>query len=339
METMPTACSDELCAECYGLLPVSASHEGYLSHHVHSYWDDFWGVRGLEAAAELAFAMGMPEDAKRWHLESQNFLQDVLNSICKVIEIQQIDYIPGSVEWADFDPTATANAIAQLDFGADLPHQPLHQMLDTYLTGFRAKHHGEIPWVNYTAYEIRIIGAFVRLGRRAEAQELLEFFLSDRRPLEWNQWPEITWRDPRSPGHLGDIPHTWIAAEYMLALASMVASEREATEALVLAAGLPWSWISEGSGFSVRGLTIRYGKLDFQICATETRCIRVEIRPGISMPPGGLTLAPPLPPGLTIIGATADDGSPLEIDRSGEFILIRNLPLGASLFLGTESGR
>ena len=48
-------------------------------------------------------------------------------------------------------------------------------------------------------------------------------------PLEWNQWPEITWRDPLSPGHLGDVPHTWIAAEYMLALISMVASEREAT--------------------------------------------------------------------------------------------------------------
>ncbi len=122
-------------------------------------------------------------------------------------------------------------------------------MLDTYLDGFHRKHRGEMPWNNYTAYEIRIIGAFVRLGKRDTANELLEFFLSDRRPREWNQWPEITWRDPRSPGHLGDVPHTWIAAEYLLALASMVAAEREATASLVLASGMPWAWISRGKRF------------------------------------------------------------------------------------------
>jgi hypothetical protein len=50
----------------YGLLPESASHEGYLAHPVHSYWDDFWGVRGLEAAADLATRSGLTEDSARW---------------------------------------------------------------------------------------------------------------------------------------------------------------------------------------------------------------------------------------------------------------------------------
>ena len=150
----------------YGLLPESASHEGYLAHPVHSYWDDFWGIRGLEAAAELAKALGHHEESARWQDEARAFLADVLVSIDKVIEEHQLTYIPGSVEWADFDPTATSNAIAQLDFADDLPAVPLHQMLETYLEGFRQKHRGEIPWLNYTAYEIRIIGAFVRLGKR-----------------------------------------------------------------------------------------------------------------------------------------------------------------------------
>ena len=85
---------------------------------------------------------------------------------------------------------------------------------------------GEIDWNNYSAYEIRILGALVRLGRRADAHELLEFFLADRRPQPWNQWPEISWRDPRSPGHLGDVPHAWIGAEYVLAVLGMFAYER-----------------------------------------------------------------------------------------------------------------
>ena len=35
----------------FGLLPESVSHEGYLSQPVHSYWDDFWALRGLRDAA------------------------------------------------------------------------------------------------------------------------------------------------------------------------------------------------------------------------------------------------------------------------------------------------
>ena len=318
----------------YGLVPESASHEGYLAHPVHSYWDNFWGIRGLEAAAELALAMGFPQDAQRWHAEASAFLKDVILSIEKIITDSGLAYIPGSVEWADFDPTATANAIAQLDFADNLPSGPLHQMLDTYLQGFRRKHGGEIPWLNYTAYEIRIIGAFVRLGRRDEAHELLDFFLSDQRPVEWNQWPEITWRDPRSPGHLGDVPHTWIAAEYMLALVSMVASEREGTAELVLAPGLPWSWISEDKGFSVRGLTIRYGKLDFKIRAHHDHRVTVQIGGGICVAPGGISILPPLPHGLRIISAVDSDGEPLEIHNQGTCVSVTSLPLSATLFLG-----
>ena len=37
---------------CFGLLPESISHEGYSSRPVHSYWDDFFAVRGLADAAD-----------------------------------------------------------------------------------------------------------------------------------------------------------------------------------------------------------------------------------------------------------------------------------------------
>ncbi len=321
---------------CYGLLPESASHEGYLAHHVHSYWDDFWGIRGLQAAAKIADCLDHPENGIRWKIESERFRHDVLRSLDKVISERKINYIPGSVEWADFDPTATANAIAQLDFGDCLPAGPMHQMFETYLDGFRKKHGGEVPWVNYTAYEIRIIGAFVRMGKRDEAHELLEFFLSDRRPLHWNQWPEISWRDPLSPGHLGDIPHTWIAAEYMISLASMVASEREATRSMVLAAGLSWKWISEDNGFAVNGLMTNWGDLHFHIHAPDENQIVFQVDRGIVVPPGGLTIAPPLPGGRHITAATGSDGQALEISASGKSVILRKIPIAATLELSTS---
>jgi hypothetical protein len=320
-------------SRCFGLLPESASHEGYLAHPVHSYWDDFWGVRGLEAAADLAEAFGRPDEAGPWKREAGLFQGDLLSSIERVIAAKNLAYIPGSVEWADFDPTATSNAVGMLDFAGVLPYGPLHAMLETYLDGFHRKHRGEMQWNNYTAYEIRIIGAFVRLGKRDVANELLEFFLSDRRPREWNQWPEITWRDPRSPGHLGDVPHTWIAAEYLLALASMVAAEREATSSMVLASGMPWAWISEETGFAVSRLPTRFGLLDFRIHATSSDSIHVEIGKTISLPPGGLTIVPPLPAGKRIAVVEAPQGTLSEIDAGGGALAIRSLPFVAELRL------
>ncbi|MFL6674101.1 MAG: discoidin domain-containing protein, partial [Massilia sp.] len=41
----------------YGLLPASISHEGYSAKPMHSYWDDFWGLRGYRDAAMLAAAL------------------------------------------------------------------------------------------------------------------------------------------------------------------------------------------------------------------------------------------------------------------------------------------
>ena len=308
-------------AACFGLLPESASHEGYLAHPVHSYWDDFWGVRGLEAAADLAEAAGLTDDASRWQPRSRAL--PARSAAIASTRSSPTNNSPtsrarssGRTSIPPPPPTPSPCSISP----TSLPTGPLHAMLATYLDGFRRKHRGEMPWNNYTAYEIRIIGAFVRLGKRDNANELLEFFLSDRRPREWNQWPEITWRDPRSPGHLGDVPHTWIAAEYLLALASMVAAEREATASLVLASGMPWAWIAPNPGFAVRNLPTRYGPLDFRIRALGTDAIEVAIGDSIRLPPGGLSIVPPLPPGKRLAGG-------------GEAIPVEALPFQATVRL------
>lgn len=315
-----------------GLLPESASHEGYLAHPVHSYWDDFWGIRGLEAAADLAKICERPLDAKRWRQEAVNFQADVFRSMTRVIKDHRLDYIPGSVEWADFDPTATSNAIGLLDFAQAMPEATLRATLEKYLDGFRRKRDGLMPWNNYTPYEIRIIGAFVRLGNRQAAQELLDFFLADRRPLSWNQWPEIVYRDKHAAGHLGDIPHTWIGAEYILALAAMVADEREADQSLVLAAGMPWAWISEERGFSVQALPTRYGALNFFIHAVDSRTIELQLSGELTLPPGGIFVTPPLPAGKQLL--KIKEKNPTAILCSKTSLRLTTLPSKVRLLLG-----
>jgi hypothetical protein len=278
---------------CYGLLPESASHEGYLAHPVHSYWDDFWAIRGLRDAAAMAEVLGHGAQANRIAALREEFAETLYASIRTTIDERHLDYIPGSVEWADFDPTATANAIAMLGESANLPAAAMEHMFDEYFNGFRKKHSGQIDWANYTPYEIRIIGAMVHLGKRSSAHELLDFFLADRRPLVWNQWPEIAWRDPTSPGHIGDLPHTWIGAEYILALLSMFAYERESDQSLVVGAGVRAEWIDGEGGVVVHGLPTWYGRLSLTMQREANGTLRIELDGDLAMPPGKIIVRPP----------------------------------------------
>lgn len=277
----------------HGLLPESASHEGYLAHPVHAYWDDFWALRGYRDAAAMAAILGEAAEAERIAGIATAFEQAVRASIVQTIADRDIAYVPGSVEWADFDPTATANAVALLGAVADLPAEPLHRTFDQYLEGFRRRVRGEIDWNNYSAYEIRIVGALVQLGRRDDAAELMAFLMGDRRPPAWHQWPEISWRDPRSPGHLGDVPHTWIGAEYILALRSMLAHERLDDQTLVLAAGVPASWLDTGE-VAVGGLPTYFGALDLRLRRDGGDALEISVGGDLRVPPGGIVLRPPL---------------------------------------------
>jgi hypothetical protein len=288
-----------------GLMPISVSHEGYLAQPVHSYWDDFWALRGVRDAVYLAHRRGRESLAAAWQALAERLAASLFDSIETTRRERKLDFIPGSIEWADFDPTATANALYLFDVPAGLDRQAVEQTFDKYLADWRGKRAGTVPATNYTPYEIRNIGALVRLGRREAALELLRFFLSDRRPVAWNQWPEIAWQDRKAPAHVGDLPHTWIAAEYVLALRSLFAYEREADESLVLAAGLAPEWL-DGTGIEVVRMPTLYGNLSYTLCRTDSNTLRWRIAGGITRT---MVLRPPL--GAALASVTVD-GMPIE---------------------------
>jgi len=296
----------EKLLDASGLLPVSASHEGYLAQPVHSYWDDFWALRGLRDAVDLADAFGDRDVAARWRGVAQRFASALFASIERTRALHGLDFVPGSVEWADFDPAATANAIGLLDVTEGLDAAAVERTFDRYLADWRRRRSGALEWVNYSPYEIRIIGALVRLGRRDDALELLRFFLSDRRPPAWNQWPEIAWRDRRAPAHVGDLPHTWVAAEYVLAVRSLFAYERADNRTLVVAAGLAPEWTS-GEGVRVQRMPTHYGALSFTARTVDEHTFRCDIGPGVT---ARIELRPPLSGRLlrvTVDGSAHED--------------------------------
>jgi hypothetical protein len=294
--------------EAGGLMPISVSHEGYLAQPVHSFWDDFWTLRGLDDAAELARRTGHESSARRWQELGGRFSAALFAAIENTRAQRGLDFIPGSIEWADFDPTATANALYLLDVPSGLDRGALERTFEKYLADWRSKRSGAVAWTNYTPYEIRNIGALVRLGLRSAALELLRFFLSDRRPLAWNQWPEIAWHDRRTPAHLGDLPHTWIAAEYVLAVRCLFAYEREADRALIVAAGLAPEWL-DGDGVQVHAMPTLYGPLSYSLRRLDPVTLRFEVQRGFA---GKIVLKPPL--GSPLRGVIVDGNAFSDFD-------------------------
>jgi len=292
-------------AAFYGLMPASISHEGYSAKPMHSYWDDFWSLRGYQDAVDIARWLGRDDDARRFAVARDQFRDDLHASLRNATAQNGIDFLPGSAELGDFDATSTTIALAPGGEQAQLPPVLLHNTFERYWREFVERRDGKRRWENYTPYELRIVGAFVRLGWRDRAQQLLDFFFAGRQPAGWNQWAEVVAREPRNPFFLGDLPHAWVASDYVRSTLDLFAYVRDDDQALVLAAGIPNDWL-DGEGIAIGDLRTPYGKLSYRLHRAQGR-LSLHIDAGLRAPPGGVVLPWPAAgkPGPTRINGKA----------------------------------
>jgi hypothetical protein len=273
----------------YGLLPASISHEGYSDKPMHSYWDDFWALKGYDGALAVATALGHSQAASRLTTQRDEFRGDLAASLRHATAAHGISYLPGSAELGDFDPTSSTIAVAPVgEVQRLLPPGLLLSTYERYWREFVDRRDGRKAWNEYTPYEMRTVGTFVRLGWRDRAQELLAFFLGGRRPAEWNQWAEVVGRDPRQPRFVGDMPHGWVASDFIRSALDLFAYERDDDQALVLGAGLPPEWLDAG-GVTVKDLRTPYGLLSYTL-KREGAGVVWQVAAGLQVPPGGVVL-------------------------------------------------
>jgi hypothetical protein len=273
----------------FGLMPASISHEGYSAKPMHSYWDDFWSLTGYKDAVDIANALEKRDDVTRLVHSRDEFRGDLHASIRTAVAEHGIDYLPGSAELGDFDATSTTIALSPAGEQADLPQDLLHNTFELYWQHFVARRDGG-QWKDYTPYEWRTVGSFVRLGWRDRAQQAIEFFMRDRRPAGWNQWAEVVGRDARESRFIGDMPHGWVASDFIRSTLDLFAYERESDHSIVLAAGVPDAWL-DGDGIAIRNLRTPYGKLSYSL-QRRGGAVHLEIpRDDMRLPPGGIVLS------------------------------------------------
>ena len=283
----------------YGLLPPSISHEGYSAKPQYSLWDDFWGLTGYKDAAYAARVLGRSE-AQTIAAQRDQFAGDIHAAIEAAVRHWRIDYIPGATSMGDFDATSTTMALDPAGERDRLNPQLLRRTFERQYDRVMARGAPGATWSDYTPYELRNVSALVRLGERGRANDLLDAYMADRRPAAWNGWAEVVGWDPREIRFIGDMPHAWVASDFIRSALDLFAYEDTGSDRLVLAAGLTPEWLA-GTGVDVRGLRTRYGTVNLRARADAGGLVATVS--GDAAPPGGIALPWPLEgkPGLATV--------------------------------------
>ncbi len=303
----------------YGLVPESISHEGYSAKPMHSYWDDFFVMKGLKDAAEIQKILGEKESYERIRKIRDTFKENLYSSLQQAMKTRKINYLPGCVELGDFDATSTTIALTPCNELNNLPKPQVYNTFDKYFEFFKNRRDGKLDWVNYTPYENRLIGSFIILDQPERAHELIEFFLNDQRPQGWNHWAEVVWKDMRTPRYIGDMPHTWVGSDFINAIRTMFIYENEYDQSLVLASALYQDWIDTPLGMSVENLPTYYGEISYSIKKDNNKYL-FSITGKAKLPANGIKIknfnGSKLPVKVTVNGIESKDFTKNEISVS-----------------------
>ncbi|MEY2453064.1 MAG: hypothetical protein QOD92_2638 [Acidimicrobiaceae bacterium] len=248
--------------ELYGLLPagVSAEHLGPFDYF---FWDDFWGVAGLRAAAELLEAAGETAAAADVRRDADSFWADVKASLGIVANRLGSDAIPAG-------PRRRLDAGV---IGSLVACDPLH-----LLPGDDPRVRATIDVVRdrftlgdafYQAISHTGLGTYLTLQVAA-----IELEVGDRRALDRLQWlmdaatPTWTWPEaihPRLPGGcMGDGHHGWAAADFLSFVRHMLLRETGTTEpGLALCSMIPDDWW--GRGIEVHDAPTHFGRMSYAV--------------------------------------------------------------------------
>lgn len=301
----------------YGLVPESISHEGYSAKPMHSYWDNFFILKGLKDACDIQLTLGNHGQYERIKLITDTFRENLYKSIRLSIKNHNIDYIPGCAELGDFDATSTTVSLTPCNELENLPKPEIFNTFERYYTYFSNRKSGQISWINFTPYENRIIGSFIMLNQSEKAHELIDYFMGQQRPRGWYHWAEVVWNSYRTPAFIGDMPHTWVGSDFVNSFRNIFVYENPQNSNVCIGAGLKQEWIDSQQGIKIENLPTYHGTLSYSINRDNDH-YSIKIWGNIKLPKNGICLknfnAPKVPERITVNGVEIQTYNEKEIN-------------------------
>jgi hypothetical protein len=232
-----------------GLLPAGFSAE-HLGPNDFYYWDDFWGVAGLQAAAAL-LRDHSPKFAQKCDAVATEFLATIEASFPHGPHRRFPGAIPASPK-RRMDSGAVGSLVADYPLQLFAPGDERILRTADYLRdhssyggGFFQNmiHSGINAYLTLHLAQVRL-----RAGDHEAAWELMDNVAALASPT--GQWPEAI--HPKTGGGcMGDGQHMWAACEWMLMLRSCFVREEPGPSSaaepghLVIAAGVRPEWYRE----------------------------------------------------------------------------------------------
>lgn len=229
-----------------GLLPAGFSAE-HLGPNDFYYWDDFWGLAGLQSAARLAGLFGSQEQKKTWESQAMDFEHSIYQSIDSIPEHRSKGGIPAS-PYRRMDAGAIGSMVS--DYPLQLTAQDDKRILKT--TEFlldNCFHKGaffqDMIHSGLNAYlTLDIAQTLLRMGDN-RYRDLIRSVADMASPT--GQWPEAI-HPLTTGGCMGDGHHGWAAAEWVMMIRNLFV--REEGKTLILGSGIFPEWIKTSSKIS-----------------------------------------------------------------------------------------
>lgn len=250
-----------------GLMPAGFSAE-HLGPNDYYYWDDFWSVAGLRAAAQLAMSMNDADAGQEFSREADEFMLAIDRSLQNVSSRLGDAAMPAS-PYRRLD----AGAIGSVAIGYPLslcpPDDP--RLLDT--VDFLVKN----CFVNGGFFQDMIhsgINAYLTLHiaqvlLRADDPRYFELMTSVAQLASaTGQWPEAI--HPRTYGGcMGDGQHVWAAAEWVVMIRNCFV--REEGGRLLIGTGIPRQWSNGQSPLLFGPAPTSFGSVTLTFTALEEK--------------------------------------------------------------------
>ncbi len=254
-----------------GLLPAGFSAE-HLGPNDYYYWDDFWGIAGLRAAASM-LAVLEPKASERFAKGADDFTRAVDASLASCEQRLRRPAMPAS-PYRRLDAGAIGSLAAGYPTQLCAPDDP--RLLDC--VEFLLQR----CFVNGAFYQDMIhsgLNAYLTLH---VAQVLLR--AGDDRYLalmdsvaelasSTGQWPEAI-HPTTGGGCMGDGHHVWASAEWVLMIRNCFV--REEGEQLILGAGVPRRWLDQPDPISYGPAPTDFGPVSVRIIPDPDAAPRVE---------------------------------------------------------------
>ncbi|MEI8350539.1 MAG: hypothetical protein WCI77_10365 [Candidatus Omnitrophota bacterium] len=248
-----------------GLLPSGFSAE-HLGPNDFYYWDDFWAVAGLKAAAFLCIAYKDNDQAIIFERESQAMIESINQSLKQVDVRLKRPAMPAS-PYRRLDSGAIGSLVASYPLRVFKDNDP--RILDTaeYLMKNCLVHGGFFHDMTHSGINpyltLHLAQVFLRAGD-PRYFSLMTAVAKLASPT--GQWPESI--HPRTRGGcMGDGQHVWAAAEWVMIIRNCFV--REEGDRLILCSGIPRAWLEENQTITFGPAPTSFGDIQISIKPQE----------------------------------------------------------------------